>query len=340
MKAVSVLSVLATVVSVQAWWDNGHQLVGEVATQLLAKEDVATIQSVLGTWNDDYPNTGEITTATIWADLIKCESVKSTYCPSPTKPAVRYMDDWHYVNLPTNVNGSDWHGLTSKDVDLLIKAILDGRGLYTLQQSLRTIAKSKSAWSANFVLRFFLHVFGDVHQPCHSTVGISDKFPDGDVGGNLYRFVQPCSASNLHAIWDNAAGTFTSNWHPTSLPGSPDRLALTANATALLQKYADKPDVLNYAQYAKLSYADFTKAVATDKVLEKTFLETYDVARSVVYVGLDLTNWTESKVACPSAAYQATLVATVEARIVLAGKRMAVVLAQFAKQFRAQGLAQ
>ncbi|RHY31985.1 hypothetical protein DYB32_002966 [Aphanomyces invadans] len=339
MKRVSILSAYVAIASVHAWWDQGHLLVGEVATQVMAKEDVATVQSILGTWNGDYPNTGEITTATIWADLIKCNSISTTYCPSPVMPAVKFTDDWHYIDLPCNVNGTDWKGLTSKDVDRLIQANIDGRGLYTLHESLKTIAKSKSKWSVNFVLRFFLHVFGDIHQPCHSATGISDTFPGGDIGGNNYQFTQPCSASNLHALWDNAAGTMTINWYPTSVPGSPDRLDLTANATALLTKYASLKDPLNYADYAKLSYADFVKAVATNKLLEKTFLDSYDVARSAVYAGIDLNTWTNNKVACPSAAYQAKVVATIESRIVLGGRRMAVVLAQFAKQLRAAGLA-
>ncbi|KAH9141118.1 hypothetical protein LEN26_005237 [Aphanomyces euteiches] len=335
------LASLALVSSVAvAWWDNGHQLIGEVATQLLAKEDVATINSLLGVWNNDYPNTGEITTATIWPDLIKCDSVSATYCPSPKKPAVKFTDDWHYIDIPANVNGSDWHGLTSKDVDALIKASIDGKGLYTLQQTLNTLAKTHSTWSANFVLRFFLHVFGDIHQPLHTTAGISDKFPAGDAGGNSYQFITPCSGTNLHAIWDNVAGVYTNNWYPDSIPGSQARKDLSANATKLIAKYGSNTDSLNYAKYAALpNYASFLSAVQNDKLLEKTFLESYDLSRTVTYVGLDYT-FTGSKIPCPSADYQTKLVSTVEPRVVLAGQRMAAFLTQFAKQLRTQGLAQ
>ncbi|KAF0713183.1 hypothetical protein As57867_004456, partial [Aphanomyces stellatus] len=313
------------------------------ASQLLDPKDLATINSLLQDWEEAYPNTAEVTTATIWADLIKCDSVSATYCPSAKKPSVKYTDDWHYIDLPMNVNGTDWNGLTSKDVDKLIKASLDGRGLNTLVELFKTMAKTHSKWSANWAVRYVLHVFSDIHQPLHATGAISEKFPGGDAGGNFYGFVQPCSASNLHAMWDNVAGTYTSNWYPDSVPGSPARVALAANATKLLSLYGKDEDKLNYAQYSGLPfYSNFTAAVFKDKAIEKIFTESYDISRSVVYVGLDYT-WTgekKDKIPCPSAEYQAKVVATTEPRLVLAGRRLAVVLKEFARQLRTQGLAQ
>lgn len=72
------------------WWDNGHMLVGEVATQLTAPADVATIESILSKWDEDFPNTGEITTSAIWMDIIKCTSV-SSYCQSALSPSITSM---------------------------------------------------------------------------------------------------------------------------------------------------------------------------------------------------------------------------------------------------------
>ncbi|KAF0689990.1 hypothetical protein As57867_018518, partial [Aphanomyces stellatus] len=339
----AVVLAAAATSSVQAFWDNGHQMVGEIASQLLDPKDLATINSLLQDWEEAYPNTAEVTTATIWADLIKCDSVSATYCPSAKKPSVKYTDDWHYIDLPMNVNGTDWNGLTSKDLDKLIQASIDGRGLNTLREIFKTMAKTHSKWSANWVLRFFLHVFGDIHQPLHATAGISEKFPGGDAGGNFHAFLAPCVSTNLHAMWDSAAGAYTNNWYPDSVPGSPARVALAANATKLLSLYGKDEDKLNFAQYASLTkYSDFAAAITKDKAIEKVFTESYDVSRTVVYIGLDYT-WLgdkKDKIACPSAEYQAKVVATIEPRMVLAGRRMAVALAQFARQLRAQGLAQ
>ena len=35
------------------------------------------------------------------------------------------------------------------------------------------------------MIRFLLHLVGDIHQPLHNIDQVSEKFPDGDQGGNL-----------------------------------------------------------------------------------------------------------------------------------------------------------
>ncbi|KAF0714747.1 Aste57867_3716 [Aphanomyces stellatus] len=145
-------------------------------------------------------------------------------------------------------------------------------------------------------------------------------------------------------MWDNVAGVYFNNWYPDSVPGSSSvRNELAANATKLLSLYKNDVDALNNAQVAGLaSYADLTTAVTKNELIEKTFVESYQLARDVVYKGLALT-WVgdkQDKVACPLLDYQAKVVATVEPRFVLAGRRLAIVLAKFAAQLRVLGLAQ
>lgn len=195
--------------SAQAWWDNGHMLVGEIASQLLCENDRQTIETVLNRWESDFPNTNTITTTSIWPDLLKC-SKPSSYCPDPSLPSLKMMDEWHYVNLPMNVNGSSFAG---KEADLgLFKAALAGSAHEFLEKSMKTLNTTKSSWSVNFVLRNFIHTFADLHQPLHVVGGLSSTFPQGDLGGNLWKFQQPCAFSNLHALWDAGAGDYVTNW--------------------------------------------------------------------------------------------------------------------------------
>ncbi|OQR81319.1 hypothetical protein ACHHYP_16502 [Achlya hypogyna] len=328
------LAVLAAASTTDAFWDAGHETVGEIATQLMAKEDVKTLNDVLGRWDTQFPFTGEITTATMWPDLIKCSARNTGNCPSPLTPSLNTADDWHFVNIPANVDGSDWNGTT--DPAALLKASVGGNGLNTLKNALGTFTKSGSNWSVNFMLRYTLHVFGDLHQPLHTVTGISSAFPTGDLGGNKYQFRQPCSAgSNLHAIWDSGANTYSVNWAP--VVNDPNRALLAANATALITKFQGLEDKLNFKQYAALSWKDFSSAMSKT-AYPAVIIESYGVARSVVYKNIDLTVGSDGKVACPTPEYLKTLLDTFEQRVYLGGSRLAVVLTQVAKQIRTMTL--
>ncbi|EQC32848.1 hypothetical protein SDRG_09383 [Saprolegnia diclina VS20] len=333
MKTISTLAVLAVAsTNVHAFWDAGHETVGEVATQLMAKEDVSTLNTILSRWNTQFPYTGDITSASMWPDLVKCSS-KAPYCPSPLIPSLGTQDDWHFINIPLNVNGSDYNGIT--DPKQLMAASIGGRAVDTLNNALSTFGKTGSNWSANFMLRYFLHVFGDVHQPLHTVAGISADFPKGDLGGNNYQFAQPCDAgTNLHAIWDSAANRYPVNWSP--IENDPNRVEITKNATALITKFQGQADALNFKKYASLSYPDFIKAMKNEGI-QAVILESYGLARTVVYKDIDLTV-TNKKVPCPSAEYQAKLLATFENRVYTAGSRLAVVLTQVAKQLKSATL--
>ncbi|KAJ8571827.1 hypothetical protein ON010_g5005 [Phytophthora cinnamomi] len=62
--SVAATASLSFLPSTHAWWDNGHMLVGEVATQLMDSTDVATIESILKQWDEDFPNNGRESTTT------------------------------------------------------------------------------------------------------------------------------------------------------------------------------------------------------------------------------------------------------------------------------------
>ena len=54
------------------------------------------------------------------------------------------------------------------------------------------------------MIRFLLHLAGDIHQPMHNTTRFSDRFPEGDRGGNNYKLRG--QIKNLHAFWDWGGG--------------------------------------------------------------------------------------------------------------------------------------
>lgn len=315
-----------------AWWDNGHMLVGEVAVQMMDPKDVETIQSVLSDWEQDFPNTNTIPTASIWPDLVKCTKQVS-YCKSPLMPSLYQMDEWHYINLPLNVDGSKWKG-KGADMDLF-KDALAGDAVDFLEKSVRTMETTKSRWAVNFMLRNFIHTFGDIHQPLHNVGGVSEANPNGDLGGNLYKFRAPCPYSNLHAMWDAASGEYAlNNWAPEIdfLP------QLKQNATDLISMLPIVTELIDLDKYRDVPYEEFRRVMVKGNMLKMVSLDSYNYATTFVYPGLNLEYDEEKKVECPPEWYAKWSATIAKFRVAQGGKRLAIFLTQFARQIRHLGL--
>ncbi|KAG6614730.1 uncharacterized protein IUM83_04227 [Phytophthora cinnamomi] len=332
--SVAVTAVAGFLSTTHAWWDNGHMLVGEVATQLMTLSDVATIESILSRWDEDFPNTGEITTSAVWMDIVKCTALSST-CTTPASPSITSMSDWHYIDLPLNINGDKWE---DKDADLtLFDDTMGGDGVSVIEGAMKSFKTTKSKWAANLFLRNFIHIFGDLHQPLHTVTGISEAFPEGDGGGNSETFVSPCAFSNLHAVWDAAGGLYSLNkW---SLDISAFKPTLQSNASELIALLPSVADNFTFSQYENATYDELYAAMVTKSGLREVILETYNYANTIVYSNLDLNATSSGSYPCPSASYLAMAGEIAQRRIALAGSRLAVILKHFAAQLRVLGLA-
>src|SRR5262249_22225488 len=56
---------------------------------------------------------------------------------------------------------------------------------------------------------WLLHLVVDIHQPLHCTAVFSERFPEGDRGGNLALVRIQSSPTNLHSFWDRLLGSGT-----------------------------------------------------------------------------------------------------------------------------------
>uniref|UniRef100_K3WV35 Uncharacterized protein n=1 Tax=Globisporangium ultimum (strain ATCC 200006 / CBS 805.95 / DAOM BR144) TaxID=431595 RepID=K3WV35_GLOUD len=162
----------------------------------MTPEDRATIESVLMHWEDEFLST----TTTIWPDLIRCNKL-STLCSAATTPSLTMMEVWHYVNLPMNINGSKWHddeiGLDSFTAPF--KGSL-GVAADILDKAMATFKTVTLIWAANLELRNLVHIVGDLHQPLHTVGGVSNTNPNGNQGGNLYKFAPLCAREPARAL--------------------------------------------------------------------------------------------------------------------------------------------
>ena len=148
------------------WGREGHRLVAQVAGHHLNKKSQNEVARLLGTET--------LESIASWADEIR--------------PQRRETSTWHYIDIPLNVERSDWHKWCPESGCIVQMIPL-------MESKLRN--KSLSDAERAEALRFLVHFVGDMHQPLH--VG-----ENHDKGGNDVKVVYFNLASNLHSIWDSS----------------------------------------------------------------------------------------------------------------------------------------
>ena len=130
------------------------------------------------------------------------------------------MNSWHFIDKPVNADGL-----------LNIDARSNGNSVWLIQNAMDTLQASKDlTFERSFMLKFLLHVVGDLHQPLHSSSLYNRMFPNGDLGGNLFPIEFNDEINELHALWDSGIG------HLTPDPPRP----LSSDNMAMLEKLADE----------------------------------------------------------------------------------------------------
>ncbi|RZK97678.1 MAG: S1/P1 Nuclease [Pedobacter sp.] len=155
--------------NVLAWGMTGHRVVGEVADFYLSVKARAAIKKIIG--NE------RLALAANWADFIKSDT------------SFKYMDSWHYVNLPAGLNKEGvFNYLDTEKVPNIYNKTLEM--IAVLKNPKSTLAQKQLA------LRLVIHFIGDMNQPMH--VARKD-----DQGGNRVNVFWFNEKTNLHRIWDS-----------------------------------------------------------------------------------------------------------------------------------------
>ncbi len=157
-----------TPIAANAWGVLGHRIVGEVADSYLSANARKAIKQILG--NETLAMSAN------WADFIKSDT------------SYKYLNNWHYVNLP---EGLDKSGMSNyldgfKDANIYSKT----NEMIALLKDAKTSAEKKV-----FAMRLLVHLMGDMHQPMHTA-------RKEDLGGNRISVMWFGQKSNLHRVWD------------------------------------------------------------------------------------------------------------------------------------------
>ena len=147
------------------WGQNGHRVVGEVASNHLTKKAKKEIDALL--------NGMSLAVASTYADEIKSDKSFNKFRP------------WHYVNIPFD---KTYQEITPNEDGDIIK------GIEHCIQVLK--AEDSSKEDKTFYLKLLIHFIGDLHQPLH--LGLED-----DKGGNDLQVRWFNEGTNLHRVWDS-----------------------------------------------------------------------------------------------------------------------------------------
>lgn len=126
---------------------------------------------------------------------------------------------------PDDIKGMQWkvfnvlHFLNNPVVEPGYRGDIDipvDNAITLYNECMDSISKGKgdiTLIGKSLCMRFIIHIVGDIHQPLHTATYFSDKFPKGDMGGNLFDIVYPKKKSlkHLHTWWDACANKYSAS---------------------------------------------------------------------------------------------------------------------------------
>lgn len=197
---VIVLFVLVAVLPARAWDETGHKVVAYIAWQRMTPEARDVVADILRyapprsdllrlrPANGTYAGMMQFVRASNWPDIVRDRTHEDRY--------ERYHEaDWHRTNIfwEETPGGVRIHeDLQPQDVNIVER-------LYRLEELARAdlVARAQKA----VIIAWIGYLVGEIHQPLHASIRITDREPKGDLGGILFELEE---GDNLHLYWDRA----------------------------------------------------------------------------------------------------------------------------------------
>ena len=107
---------------------------------------------------------------------------------------LKLFDGWHYADTPF------YDGISPSESTFQPHPKYNTT--YVLIEAIKIFQTKGNMFFKSLMLRFFIHLVGDMHQPLHMTTRITKERKGGDKGGNDFKLQG--SINNLHTLWDRA----------------------------------------------------------------------------------------------------------------------------------------
>lgn len=239
----------------RAWNDTGHMTCAYIAYRELKPEVRRRVSELLRQhprYRQDLlrdmpegfadPDLYAFIKAATWPDMVR--DLRNPMHATHNHPT------WHYVDFPlvAPADAATLHppmpDAEGGDVDNVLKALAKVSGELSNPQTAAADRAIDLCWLS--------HLIGDLHQPLHATSFFSQKYPDGDKGGNLF-LVRAAGGEivNLHYVWDGILG-------PQSNPRAVRLITenILANSTCRRGALAAQLSHDTFKAWALESYAD------------------------------------------------------------------------------------
>lgn len=182
-----------------SWNATGHRVIAAIAWDNLtpvAKENIMSIlkqapedSDLMEFYDEESENADKyyFMNAAYWPDVVRDRDEQARYNKYHKGP-------WHYV-------GTYWKQTEDGPVDA--EGFVDDEHIVERIALFRETLNSSevSAEKKAIQIAWVLHLVGDIHMPLHNTSRVTEETPDGDRGGNSFRFGDSWPW-NLHAYWD------------------------------------------------------------------------------------------------------------------------------------------
>lgn len=185
-RLITVLATALFATQAFAWSDAGHGAIARIAYRHLTPEVRAKVNVLLKVGVEKRYHSVHM--ASYWADEYRSDHPE-------TGP-------WHYTNIHFRTDGRITHNKPlEENVSWAVSKFRKELG-----------DKSLSQYKRAEVFRFLVHFVGDAHQPLHCVARDTNRFPNGDRGGNDFAITPgnglPSWNTNLHRVWDSGCGAF------------------------------------------------------------------------------------------------------------------------------------
>ena len=145
-----------------AWWDDGHRKVCELALENISSKKREEIENLIGRDSNWC----------FWADTIKRKRPE-------TRP-------WHYINLARD--DFTYSTTDCPEQGCIVSALEEQIKIYK--------DKNNQKWRRAEALKFIGHLVGDIHQPLH----VGDVGHYG--GNRQFITLHDGTKTNIHELWD------------------------------------------------------------------------------------------------------------------------------------------
>ena len=201
------------------WNCTGHMIIAQIARNLLSPTEQQKIDKLLNGVSE-HDSQGSMIEQSCFADDM-------------SETGLRMMDAEHFYFLPiydTGMNASH-SNFTPPYVN----------GTWFLENAITSMKKPSNNPSLipgvamkSLLLRYVIHIVGDMHQPFHTITRISKNHKAGDNGGFFFNIRFSKSIQNLHQLWDMLMNKIPPFERPLS---DTDKIKLLNVSNLLMNEY-------------------------------------------------------------------------------------------------------